>query len=261
MYSQWLHRNQYYIFRAPTLFLLHLLHSSLLQPPKTSWYSPLLALPLPTAQPSSTLLLPLWSQPLSLLVALHCHCLLHIVYNQLGCHRGPSSSYCPPLFCNTSPCDSYCHNFLGALFFASGGRGIGAHCLVIITLLSLFSCNQSSLSIAIITVSPSAHLHCLLIVVFIGRRNHLLSCPSTPPSFYSLSCALFDCCVVVCPRCCHCCPSSIVVLPPLSATSCQLLSLIVTFQTRLNGVGTHVSLSAVPHCRCGYGVHPVHFFL
>jgi hypothetical protein len=66
-------------FWAPTLFLLHLLHSSSLQPPKPSWYCPLLVPSLPIAQPSSTSLLPLWSRTPPLLAALHCHCLLHIV--------------------------------------------------------------------------------------------------------------------------------------------------------------------------------------
>jgi hypothetical protein len=61
------------------LFLFHLLHSSSLQPPKSSWYCPLLAPPLPTAQPSSTSLLPLWSRTPPLSVVLHCHRLLHIV--------------------------------------------------------------------------------------------------------------------------------------------------------------------------------------
>jgi hypothetical protein len=86
------------------------------------------------------------------------------------------------------------------LFIASGGVsiGIGAHCLVIFTVPSLVSsCNQSSLSIAIITISPSIHLHRLLIAVLIGVSNYLLCHPSPPQSSSFLShAALFDYCVV-----------------------------------------------------------------
>jgi hypothetical protein len=128
---------------VPTLFLLHLLHSSSLQPPKLSWYCPLLVPPLPTVQLSSTLLLPLWSRTPPLLVALYCHGLLHII--------------------------------------------------------------------SIITVSPSVHFPCLLIVVSIGGRDHLSSCRSLLPSSSSLSRALFDCYVVVCCRRCHPRPSSVVI--------------------------------------------------
>ncbi len=140
----------------PTLFLLHLLHFFSLQPPKLSWYCPLLVPPLPTTQPSSTSLLPLWSRTPPLLAVLHCHCLLHII--------------------------------------------------------------------SIITVSPSVHLHSLLIVVWIGGCDHLSSCRSpwiggcdhlsscrSPlSSSSSLSRALFDSYVVVCCCRCHHCPSSVV---------------------------------------------------
>jgi hypothetical protein len=57
------------------------------------------------------------------------------------------------------------------LLFASGGGGVGAHPLVIVAVLSLFSCNQSSLSIAIITVSLSIDLHCLFVVITVISPN------------------------------------------------------------------------------------------
>ncbi len=122
---------------------------------------------------------------------------------------------CSPLFCNTSSWDHYHHHILGWLLFASGGGGVGACHLIIVAILFLFSCNWSSLSIIIITISPSVHLHCLLIVVSIGWRDHLLSCCLPLPSSSSLSHALFDRNVVAFCHRCHCRPSSIVVLPSL----------------------------------------------
>jgi hypothetical protein len=74
-----------------------------LQPPK-SWYCPLLVLPLPTAQPSSTSLMPLWSRPPPLSEALHCHRLLHIVSIQLGhCTPPPSPPPSPTSYPAPTP--------------------------------------------------------------------------------------------------------------------------------------------------------------
>jgi hypothetical protein len=62
------------------------------------------------------------------------------------------------------------------LLFASGGGGLSALRLVIVAILSLFSCNQSCLFIAIITIFPSVHLSCLFVVVVVITPDsyHLL---------------------------------------------------------------------------------------
>ncbi len=102
-YSKWLCRNWYFDFKRPTISPSPHIPSPC-NHPSHHGISPLLAPPLPTVQPSSTLMLPsLWSRYPPLSAALHHHCLLHIVSLQLGCHRGSSSSsWCPPCYCITS---------------------------------------------------------------------------------------------------------------------------------------------------------------
>jgi hypothetical protein len=86
------------------------------------------------------------------------------------------------------------------LLFASVGGGVGARRLVIVAVLSLFSCNQSSSSIAIVIASPFIDLHCLFVFIAV----------ITPTPY----CLLVDChfLLVVPRRCCSWTPSSLLTL-------------------------------------------------